>query len=251
MSRATLRIALPSPCSEPWDGMRVLNEQQRHCTSCDRVITDFSQMSDDEIALWFVHSKGQLCGQFSPAQLDRAITLPSAQPRVRRGWAALWLLPLSLFAKTTVAQTTGSQTQHVISAKTKPGQAASPRTISGYVYDENNNIPLAGVHIHISDSLRTVTDKKGKFSLTIPAGHAADSLFVRGSYRYKYKRVALSPQQDTGLVIRMELIPEAPPVEQKFGGAPAINWTYEAKPQQFLFRRMLGKAKRLFTTQSN
>lgn len=44
---ADLRVRLPSPCSEPWNGMVPVG-CNRHCASCDRIIHDLSSLSLDQ-----------------------------------------------------------------------------------------------------------------------------------------------------------------------------------------------------------
>lgn len=99
-----LRISIDDPCKVPWEGMTPVDSEQRHCSSCDRVITDFSQMSDDELMLYFTHSKGNICGRFSNQQLNRPMPLLPAKTQPARWWRTLLLLPLALFSKNARAQ---------------------------------------------------------------------------------------------------------------------------------------------------
>lgn len=99
-----LRISVDDPCKVPWEGMTPVDKEQRHCSSCDRVITDFSQMSDDELMLYFTHSKGKICGRFSNQQLNRPMPLLPVKTQPARWWRTLLLLPLALFSKNARAQ---------------------------------------------------------------------------------------------------------------------------------------------------
>lgn len=84
--------------------MQPVDTDRRHCAQCDRVIVDFTQMSDDELMLYFRHTKGKLCGKLSSTQLNRAMPL-IPEPKVSRSWwKALCLLPLALFARKADAQ---------------------------------------------------------------------------------------------------------------------------------------------------
>jgi hypothetical protein len=85
--------------------MSPVDTDRRHCSSCEKVITDFSKMSDDELMLYFRHSKGNTCGLFSNDQLNRRIKLLPEQTQKARWWKTLLLLPLTLFSKNTKAQT--------------------------------------------------------------------------------------------------------------------------------------------------
>ncbi len=105
MTRPThLQIAIPQPCHVPWDGMSPVDNERRHCSSCDKVITNFSAMSDDELMLYFKHSRQNLCGVFSNEQLNRRIKLLPEKTRKAGWWRVLALLSLSLFSKSAKAQ---------------------------------------------------------------------------------------------------------------------------------------------------
>ncbi|MFN8711928.1 MAG: hypothetical protein ACK5Z2_03670 [Bacteroidota bacterium] len=71
--KPTLRIEIPEPCNVPWNSMTEVANGKRHCGSCDKVLTDFTQWSDEQLINYFTHNNGKLCGQFSKSQLDRAI----------------------------------------------------------------------------------------------------------------------------------------------------------------------------------
>lgn len=185
IKNATLRIEIPSPCTEKWSEMQPVDALHRHCTSCDKVLTDFSAMSDTELALWFTHSKGKICGRFSPHQLSRDFTLPAAQPRPKYWLNALWLLPLSWFATDAKAQqpevlkskpvvsVPNGNVQPEITNVNADGDTL-PQVIKGIVLDKESNEPLPFVNIYIKpeDGGRpvygTVTDIDGKYSLKIP-----------------------------------------------------------------------------------
>lgn len=186
MKNATLRIEIPSPCTETWSEMQPVDTLHRHCSSCDKVLTDFSAMSDTELALWFTHSKGKICGRFNPHQLNRNLTLPAAQPRPKYWLNALWLLPLSWFATDAKAQqqpeilkskpvvsVPNGSLQTKITNLTADGDTL-PQVIKGIVLDKATNEPLPFVNIYIKPDdgsktvYGTVSDIDGKYSLKIP-----------------------------------------------------------------------------------
>ena len=85
--------------------MSPVDDIQRHCSSCEKVITDFSNMSDDELMLYFRHSKGKTCGRFSNNQLNRRMKLLPQKTEKAYWWKTLLLIPLSLLSKNSKAQT--------------------------------------------------------------------------------------------------------------------------------------------------
>ena len=66
-----LQLQVPVPCHEDWEKMTHA-EKGRFCSSCQKTVIDFSNMSDREIALFFKKpSIGSVCGRFLEDQLNR------------------------------------------------------------------------------------------------------------------------------------------------------------------------------------
>lgn len=107
---AKLHISIPEPCNMRWSDMTHVDDNKRHCGSCDRVITDFTQMSDDELISHF-RSNAAPCGMFARHQLNRDIT---AQRKQRRPWLATALLPALLSLTEVSAQSKAPQQTMVV-----------------------------------------------------------------------------------------------------------------------------------------
>jgi len=61
---ATPKIIVSNPCSKDWDKMDT-TEQGKHCSSCSKTVTDFTQMQDEEIQHFFIDKalkKESVCG---------------------------------------------------------------------------------------------------------------------------------------------------------------------------------------------
>lgn len=97
-------ITIPDPCSEEWKTMRVVDDCHRHCAACDRILTDFSVMSDDELMIFFKQSQGKICGRFRKDQLNRPLTPLAERTAKATWWKAALLLPFSFFSKSGTAQ---------------------------------------------------------------------------------------------------------------------------------------------------
>ncbi len=97
-------ITIPEPCSEDWEKMHVVDDEHRHCDSCARTLTDFTNMSDDELVLFFKYNNKKLCGRFHSDQLNRS--LRSIQEKTSRStwWKAVVTIPLALFSRHAFAQ---------------------------------------------------------------------------------------------------------------------------------------------------
>jgi hypothetical protein len=69
-----LTITVPKPCTESWDKM-TLNEKGKHCASCNKTVTDFTNYTDKELADFFKKSSGNICGRISNYQANRPILI--------------------------------------------------------------------------------------------------------------------------------------------------------------------------------
>ncbi|MFK8009314.1 MAG: T9SS type A sorting domain-containing protein [Saprospiraceae bacterium] len=79
MAKKYLQIQIPTPCSEDFSKMTPV-EKGHFCNNCEKVVIDFSKMSDQEIANYYKKNGGKLCGRFHHSQLNRDIRL--TQPKV-------------------------------------------------------------------------------------------------------------------------------------------------------------------------
>lgn len=84
--------------------MSQTSDLHRYCASCEKVVTDFSQMSDDELVSFFRKPTGKSCGRFSYQQLNRDIKRLPERTEKMRWWRMLLLIPLALFSKNARAQ---------------------------------------------------------------------------------------------------------------------------------------------------
>jgi hypothetical protein len=102
--REQFMITIPDPCGEKWAEMKKVDDCHRHCTACDRTLTDFSVMSDDELVIFFKQNNGKVCGRFRKDQLNRPLAKLPEKTSKATWWKAAALLPLSLFSKSGSAQ---------------------------------------------------------------------------------------------------------------------------------------------------
>ncbi len=97
-------ITIPEPCSQDWNKMSVVDREHRHCSSCEKLVVDFTSMSTDEIVLFLHHNKEKTCGRFTATQLGAAYNPLPQGKRTSSWWKAAVLLPLSFFSKNVDAQ---------------------------------------------------------------------------------------------------------------------------------------------------
>lgn len=96
MSKA-LYIQIPKPCHENWHNMTP-KEQGRYCGSCEKIVIDFTKMSDKELLNYFTKAAGQpVCGHFANDQLNRRITSATSNNRFSPAYVWNLLLATALF----------------------------------------------------------------------------------------------------------------------------------------------------------
>src|SRR5476651_1285839 len=61
-------ISIPNPCSQYWQEM-TSNQNGRNCAHCCKTVTDFTQMTDQQI-IDTLSAGGKICGRFAPGQLN-------------------------------------------------------------------------------------------------------------------------------------------------------------------------------------
>ncbi|MCS3795743.1 hypothetical protein [Niastella sp. OAS944] len=129
-----LQIKVPKPCHENWHNMTP-KEQGRFCGSCEKVVIDFSKMSDNEMLDYFTKTAGQsTCGRFANDQLNRKVEETITKPR-RFSMAYVWNLLLAsvLFFESCNEATTGE----VVCEKPAVQQAITEEPLMGIVVAED------------------------------------------------------------------------------------------------------------------
>ncbi len=94
-----LRISVSEPCHEDWQQMTPA-DKGRHCKSCDKVVIDFSRMTDAQVVDHFKNYQGKTCGRFRTEQLDRPMPLSVGQRLFRPiKYIAASLLAIEVFSQ--------------------------------------------------------------------------------------------------------------------------------------------------------
>lgn len=184
--------------------------QGRHCAACNKVVVDFTGMSDAEL-LAFLQRQPSGCGRFRADQL---------QPACRRrymGWL-LWppiLVTISsqlLNVTPVVAQTTVKvPSPKKLKSQRLMGQEAThpntPPTIRGKVVD-SLQAPLAGVVVLLDGTtIGASTDTLGQFELIVPSyyQHHNKGLLLFSQIGYYTQAVSLNSFSQPHAVIVMRI----------------------------------------------
>ncbi|HFC00713.1 MAG TPA: T9SS type A sorting domain-containing protein, partial [Phaeodactylibacter sp.] len=170
----TIRIHIPKPCSAAWNEMHTLPDG-RFCDSCEKTVIDFSQMTDNELVMFFQKNNHKVCGSFRPDQLNRNFPIPKPYLRYRK-WKSAAAIVVGLLAWNAVgAQTPILGDVAVVAVKKEKNpknndkDKPSKYKLKGVVKDKNGE-PLIGASILLEKNKGTITDIDGKFELEIPEG---------------------------------------------------------------------------------
>lgn len=154
-------------------------EQGRFCGSCQKIVVDFTAMSDKELLDHISKTAGQhSCGRFLSHQLNRNIKVTEKKPRF--SWAYVWNLLLATFLVTE----SYAQEQPVATKKPevqlpdlsptvgtfamRAHDTIPAKEIRGTIIDEDSRARIAGATVMVKGtSIGTVTDSLGRFKLTV------------------------------------------------------------------------------------
>lgn len=173
----TLQVA--EPCHENWNRMTVA-DQGRFCQSCQKTVTDFSQMNDKEILQYLSQRGADTCGRFSNDQLNRTLI---AEDKKKYSWPYIWNIVLAtlLTASTANAQPKTSPVKKTAVPKKRVvpkedflmGEVVftMPRQlhlVKGAVIDSKTNLPIPFASVQVEGSESGVSaDANGKFSFNV------------------------------------------------------------------------------------
>ncbi|TGE05532.1 carboxypeptidase-like regulatory domain-containing protein [Hymenobacter fodinae] len=201
-------LSVPKPCHENWQTM-TLAAQGRHCAACDKVVVDFTRMTDAEVLAYLGQSAGKSCGRFRAEQLDRPLVVPAADVTWRRRWVALAaLLGLGATAASTQGQAQQPPRPVRVPQTITLGMVAAqppavplptlmpPLVVRGVVVDSTTHEPLPGVTVIVADTkIGISTDAQGKFELSLPETYRqSTSIKLLISYiGYEGQQLQLNP----------------------------------------------------------
>ncbi len=165
-----LHITIPQPCSQNWDAMANVGEG-KHCTQCNNIVYDFSQMNDEELLNFFKQRSAIPCGRFHVTQLNRDIVPVAAKNKMLlhrfNKIAAAFFTVLSFKGiSSNAAVKNAVELDANYKSKIKPGNGKI--IISGTIKDSHGT-PLEKATIQFDSAQVATTDKDGKFSFELDA----------------------------------------------------------------------------------
>lgn len=179
------KLRIPEPCHEDWSQM-TLSEQGRFCSSCEKEVIDFTQLTRKQIADK-VQSGGQLCGRYRKDQLDTTYFIPEEKsPFKHLGIAAAFTSLLAL-CEPVLGQEQSIAVKHQSinndSLEASPNLSnQDPVLFTGQIFD-SSSLPLPGVYVRLEGtSLAVRTDFDGFFKLNVPLEIYQEDLVVVCSF---------------------------------------------------------------------
>ena len=175
----SLQLTIPEPCHEKWNEMTP-QQQGRFCGSCQKVVVDFTAMTDQQVLDHFSNYQGNTCGRFTSSQLNRTIAEPTPlhSPKWQRlAWAAM-VSSIMVSAKAqglvvvkdtaAIVKTPEKCNDDIRIGGIRTTQPSILYIVSGVVTDENGQ-PLSGATVQVPNTRKgTLTKENGRYNLSIP-----------------------------------------------------------------------------------
>lgn len=190
MSKKKIQLNIPEPCHKKFTEM-IPAQGGSFCDSCEKIIVDFTNMTDNEIANTFIKNKRKICGQFRKDQLNRKINLTPPPVNFYRGKAASLFLSGVLTAATANAQnniqpipliknqqiTHQNQLEKIYKKDKNP--TLNPVHSLKFLVTDTHGEALIGASVILNGcKIGTTTDIDGTAELVIPSEFANEDSFV-------------------------------------------------------------------------
>ncbi|MBT1706514.1 carboxypeptidase-like regulatory domain-containing protein [Chryseosolibacter indicus] len=237
----SISLSIPRPCSEQWDKF-TSTPTGGFCSSCSKVVIDFTKMNDSEIVEYFSTEHASTCGRFRPGQLKEYVfaTLP---PTITPGYTVLKAgilgLLFLLVSKPSLAQTHPTKPITELDVHTKQVQSVDlkkqTKTVRGVVKGDDG-MPLPGANVLLKGTTEGVTcdvDGRFEFPKKLEEGDVLVASFIGFTYEeYTIRNTSLEDIEIT-LTLEAELM-----------GELAVHTAYEHEESRI--RKWWGKVKGLF-----
>ena len=164
-----MKVHVAEPCHENWNNMSP-RDQGRFCGSCEKMVVDFSKMTDQELIQHLSQSNRGICGRFKNDQLNRPIEMPKPKnlwkfPRFMMNSIAALFTTLAASLATMKAYT--SEVTWIEINLDDDDEHPEKRTYFGTITAEGAPISGARVILVGEETLTTFTDSSGAYFFTI------------------------------------------------------------------------------------
>lgn len=183
----TFSLSIPKPCHEKWSDF-IPSDGGGYCTSCSKVVIDFTTMTDEEILNFIKNKPTHACGRFRSRQLGtyQLTTASCVKPGLKLLRAGIVSLLLVLIGKPTSAQVAAISPSQVemrahdyVLGKVAYHDSEERTTITGIVRDGDMDMAAPGVNVLVKGSTRgTTTDIDGRFQISVEEGDVLVFSFI-------------------------------------------------------------------------
>ncbi|WP_338812534.1 hypothetical protein V9L05_14180 [Bernardetia sp. Wsw4-3y2] len=240
-----MKIQIPKPCHEDLNTMSPA-ERGLFCGSCQKVVIDFSSMTDAEIVDYFKKIGSQkTCGLFSTTQVNRTLQPQKEKtetPRRRFFFKELAAASVAFFITSTTAKSQNDTTQVEYNQKIETDSLESiapPFAINGKVVNGNEVLSEAIISIKGTEH-KTTSLENGIFSFLIPQDtlQQQDSIILVAEYEgLEAKEFEISASIHQSILINFEKEKELP--------LEKINEKQEEKKSRYGLSRFNEEGKRI------
>ncbi len=187
-----MEVKIPNECIEDWNNM-IPDENGRFCKNCNKTVIDFTGFNDKQLYEFFRQTKGNVCGNFIPEQINRSLIINNSERGFWLSKPFFSLLVLLGLSKGLNVQNLKETTSTIQKYKLNPLSKSDNRflndnTIISGIVSNTNNKPLANVNVWVRDiNQGTTTDSSGHFNLKFnmpAAGKAVTIVFSLTGYQY-------------------------------------------------------------------
>ncbi|HMJ71418.1 MAG TPA: carboxypeptidase-like regulatory domain-containing protein [Cyclobacteriaceae bacterium] len=167
--KTSYSISIPKPCSQRWENFTHTSDGG-FCGSCNKVVIDFTRMTDEEIIKFLKQKPTHSCGRFKPGQLRSYVELspPTVHLNFKFLKAGVLSLLLLVIARPSFATKPLTPSPPIVqtindSLNVEPS-LKSDYVVTGTVRSRDDKSELPGVNVLLKGTAYgTVTDEYGKF----------------------------------------------------------------------------------------
>ncbi len=188
------KITIPKPCTKDWDQM-TKTDQGKHCSSCNKVVIDFTKMKNDEIISILLKNKGKkVCGNFYNTQIERPLKYINVKTQTK--WPAIAaMLVAGLFTfNSGIAQAQKDEAPQYHTPSIRVGEKKtepSKDSLISYsirILTKEGKQPIQGASVSIEKIGEYISDKNGLVSFSIAEKDIPELIhisFWANGYRYE------------------------------------------------------------------
>ncbi|WP_417369279.1 carboxypeptidase-like regulatory domain-containing protein [Flavobacterium beibuense] len=171
-----VQITIPTPCHEKWDEMTP-TDKGKFCAACQKNVIDFTKATDREI-VQLINGNKNLCGRFSPSQLDRDLIVPKEKSTAWTTIAAGVISFITLGAHKATAQETVKTVQTDVKTDSIAQETVPEKWIvTGTVSDELGALPSTNIIVK-GTTRSTQTDIEGNYSIEVERGDVLQFSYI-------------------------------------------------------------------------